>query len=112
MFLTHKVPMLIRPERLRSGDTVGIVAPASPPPDPQNIDRCVGALERLGFKPKLAPQARRRLGFLAGKDRERAADLMTLFTDPKVKAIFCVRGGYGAARLLPRLDYRVIRAHP
>jgi len=102
--------MPITPERLNAGDTLGIVAPASAPPDPLNIDRSVVVLERLGFKTKLALNVRKRWGFLAGSDRERAADLMKMFADPTVKAIICVRGGYGTARLLPLLDYRLIRA--
>ena len=95
--------MPLIPDRLNYGDTIGIIAPASAPPDPQNIDRSVEALERLGFKPKLAPNARKRLGFLAGNDCDRARDLMRMFTDRKVKAIICVRGGYGTSRLLPGL---------
>src|ERR1035441_3408539 len=104
--------MPIIPDRLTCGDTIGIIAPASAPPDPKNIDRSVAALERLGFKPKLSPNVRKRWGLLAGNGRDRASDLMKMFTDRKVKAIICVRGGYGTARLLPRLDYRVIRANP
>jgi muramoyltetrapeptide carboxypeptidase len=103
---------LLKPERLSPGDTVGIVTPASPPPDPKDIDGFVQAIERLGFKPKLAPHARSRHGFLAGTDRDRAADLMSLFADRRVKAVFCARGGYGAGRLLARLDYDAIRRHP
>jgi len=103
--------MLIRPRRLQPGDTLGIIAPASAPPDPRNLDRAVATLEKLGFKVKLAPNARKRLGFLAGHDRERAGDVMRLFADRRVNAILCVRGGYGAARLLPLLDYRAIRAN-
>lgn len=102
----------LKPERLSFGDTVGIVTPASAPPDPKSIDRFVKAVERLGFKPKLAAHARRRWGFLAGSDRDRADDLMKMFTDRRVKAIFCARGGYGAARLLSRLDYETIRRRP
>jgi muramoyltetrapeptide carboxypeptidase len=102
----------LKPARLNYGDVIGIVAPASPPPDPRNIDRAVATLERLGFKPRLAPHARKRRGFLAGNDRDRAGDLMQMFGDPKVKAIICVRGGYGTGRLLPRLDYKTIRANP
>jgi muramoyltetrapeptide carboxypeptidase len=104
--------MPIIPDRLNYGDTIGIIAPASAPPDPKNIDRSVAALKRLGFKPKLAPNVRKRWGFLAGNDRDRADDLMRMFTDRKVKALICVRGGYGTARLLPLLDYRTIRANP
>ncbi len=104
--------MASRPSRLNLGDTIGVVAPASPPPDPKSIDRGVAVLEGLGFKVRLASHARRRSGFLAGSDRERGSDLMKLFLDPKVRAIICVRGGYGAGRLLSLLDYEAIRAHP
>lgn len=104
--------MLIRPKRLEPGDTIGIVAPASAPPDPETIDRSVAVLEALGFKVRLARNVRRRRGFLAGNDRERASDLMRMFTDRRVSAMVCVRGGYGTARLLPLLDYRAIRANP
>jgi muramoyltetrapeptide carboxypeptidase len=104
--------MPVKPERLSPGDTIGIIAPASAPPDPKSIDHSVEAIERLGFKPKLGNHVRRRWGFLAGNDRERAGDLMRMVLDRKVKAILCVRGGYGTARLLSLLDYARIRAHP
>lgn len=103
---------LIKPERLRFGDVVGIVAPASAPSDPGDIDNSFAALEKLGFKPRLSANIRKRLGFLAGTDEERAGDLMTLFADREVKAIFCLRGGYGSARLLRLLDYHFIKRHP
>lgn len=102
----------LKPERLCFGDTVGIIAPASPPQDPKAVDRAAAALVRFGFKPKLAKNVRARLGFLAGTDRERAADLMAMFADKKVKAIICLRGGYGVARILDRLDYGVIQRNP
>ena len=102
----------IKPARLNFGDTVGLIAPASAPPDPQAIDRAAAALEKFGFKPKLAKNIRARHGFLAGSDPERAADVMQMFTDKAVKAIVCLRGGYGAARLLSRLDYDAIRRQP
>jgi muramoyltetrapeptide carboxypeptidase len=101
--------MLIRPRHLEPGATLGIIAPASAPPDPKNIDRAVAALEKLKFKIKLAKNVRQRHGFLAGSDRERAADLMQMFADRKVDGILCVRGGYGTARLLPLLDYAAIK---
>jgi muramoyltetrapeptide carboxypeptidase len=104
--------MPIKPERLNFGDTIGIIAPASAPPEAGAIDRSVEIIESLGFKPLLAPNVRKRWGFLAGSDRQRAGDLMRMFRDRKVKAILCVRGGYGTARLLPLLDYAAIRARP
>jgi muramoyltetrapeptide carboxypeptidase len=103
---------LLKPGRLCFGDTIGIIAPASAPPDPKAVDRAAGALEKFGFKPKFAKNVRARFGFLAGSDRERAADVMQMFADKKVKAVICLRGGYGAARILNRLDYGVIRRNP
>jgi muramoyltetrapeptide carboxypeptidase len=103
---------LLRPERLSFGDTVGIAAPASAPHQPKEIDHAIHALERLGFKPKPARHLRERLGFLAGSDRDRADDLMRLFADRNVKAIFCLRGGYGSGRLLSRLDFDLVRRNP
>jgi len=104
--------MLIRPQRLNPGDTIAIVAPASAPADPAAIDRSVAAIEALGFKPRLAPNVHKRMGFLAGTDRERAADLMNMFAAANVRAIVCLRGGYGTGRLIPLLDFGAIRRHP
>jgi muramoyltetrapeptide carboxypeptidase len=100
---------LIKPERLRFGDTVGVIAPASAPDDPADVDNFAEALKNLGFKPKLAPNLRKRLGFLAGDDQARASDLMAMFSDTEVKAIICLRGGYGSARISRMLDYHVIK---
>ena len=104
--------MPAKPPRLEPGDAIAVIAPASAPPDPATIDSSVCTLEHLGYKPRLAPNVRRRWGFLAGSDRERADDLMRMFADTQVKAVLCVRGGYGTARLLPLLDFNVIRSNP
>lgn len=103
---------LIKPERLRSGDVVGIVAPASPANSDDDLDRHAAALVKLGFQPRFAPNVRKGLGYLAGDDQSRASDLMAMFGDPDVKAILCARGGYGSARLLRLLDYHFIKRHP
>ena len=103
---------LLKPPRLRKGDAVAIIAPASAPPDPASLDRAVTAVTELGFVPRLGANARSRHGFLAGDDSARLADLMNAFSDPEVKAIICHRGGYGTARLLAQLDYGLIRRNP
>lgn len=110
--VTARPRALIRPPPLGAGDTIGIIAPASPAPDPKRLDIGVAKLESLGFKVKLSRHVRARLGFLAGPDRDRARDLMTMFTDREVQGILCLRGGYGTPRLLPLLDYALIRRHP
>jgi muramoyltetrapeptide carboxypeptidase len=104
--------MPTKPARLKNGDTLGVVAPASAPANPKNIDLALAALERLGFKARPATNLRKRWGFLAGTDRERADDLMEAFGDNTINGIICLRGGYGTARLLPLLDYETIQLNP
>src|SRR5580692_3735213 len=106
----NKMPLI--PKHLAPGDTVALIAPASAPVNAAIIDLCIALLRALGFKVQLGRHARKRHGFLAGQDRERAGDLMRAFTDPRVAGIFCVRGGYGTARLLPLLNYETIRRRP
>jgi muramoyltetrapeptide carboxypeptidase len=102
----------IKPPRLRPGDTLGLVAPASPAPDDTRIEKGVRYLESQGFRVKPGHYLSARHGFCAGTDAQRAADLNTMFRDPVVKGIFCLRGGYGSGRLLPLLDTAAIRRHP
>lgn len=92
-----------KPKSLKEGDTVLICAPASPPISKSAFDDAIKLVEKLGYNPKLGKNAKRREGFLAGTDSERAADLIQGLQDPKVKAIMCIRGGYGSARTLPML---------
>jgi len=106
------VRSIIFPPRLAFGDTIGIAAPASPPDKPGVIDDAIARLTKLGFKIKQGKSLRKREGYLAGTDEERAADINALFADPGVKGIFALRGGYGSCRILPLLDYAAIRAHP
>jgi muramoyltetrapeptide carboxypeptidase len=97
------------------GDCVGVVAPAShiPRGNEEYLEQGVGQLRAMGFEVRCSPALlKRKHLYLAGKDQERAEELMTMFLDPEVKAILCSRGGYGAQRLIPYLDPEVIRSHP
>jgi muramoyltetrapeptide carboxypeptidase len=76
------------------------------------LENGIRYLEHLGYRVKLGKHAFKENGYLAGRDRERADDINRMFHDPKVKAIFCARGGYGTPRLLSLLDYDAIRANP
>ena len=100
------------PPRLRPGDTVGLVAPASAVTLPAELDRAVHWISGMGLVPKLASHVGDQHGYLAGTDADRAADLDTMFADAEVRAIFAVRGGWGGARILPLLDWATIRANP
>jgi muramoyltetrapeptide carboxypeptidase len=102
---------LVKPPRLRPGDTVGLVNPATAAFETQPIEIMVEALESLDLKVRLGANYYDRHGYFAGTDQARASDINTFFADPDIRMIFA-RGGWGAARLLPLLDYDAIAANP
>jgi muramoyltetrapeptide carboxypeptidase len=105
-------PGAVHPARLSPGDVVGLVDPASATWEPIDIDIVEDTLAALGLAAKRGPHLLDRRGSLAGADRDRAADVMAMFTDPAVKAVLPVRGGWGCARILPHLDFDAIRRNP
>lgn len=105
-------PRTIRPGRLRPGDTIGLVNPAGAVWEPVNVEIVAESLAALGFKTKRGANLLARRGYFAGDDEQRAADLNGMFADPDVRAIHCVRGGWGSARLLPLLDWKTIAKNP
>lgn len=102
----------VRPRRLRPGDTVGLVSPASPVAEALDVQLAVESFEAMGLRVRMGRFARERHGYFAGSDRERAADLEAMFRDESVAAVFALRGGWGSARILPLVDFEVIRANP
>lgn len=103
--------MIVKPSRLHRGDTVGIIAPASPP-NLENLQRSLAFLSDLGLKVKMGQHVEQINGYLAGSDNERIEDLHTMFQDGEVKAIICAGGGYGTARIADRIDYSLVAANP
>ena len=69
-------------------------------------------LEAIGLKAKVGDHVMDRFGYLAGTDEDRAADINAAFADPRIDAVFALRGGWGASRILPYLDFDVIRKNP
>lgn len=102
----------LKPPALKKGDLIGIVSPASSPDDFSRIEKGISYLEGLGYSVKLGKHIYKRLGYLSASDDERAEDLNEMFADPQVRAIICVRGGYGTPRILDKIDYRVIKRNP
>lgn len=102
----------IKPKKLQKGDLIGIISPASSIDDPSKIDKGVSYLENLGYRVILGKNVGKYKGYLAGDDNERLADFHAMFENKNVKAIFCLRGGYGASRLLDKIDYKIIKSHP
>jgi muramoyltetrapeptide carboxypeptidase len=103
---------ILKPPALKKGDVIGIVSPASSPDDFTRIEQGVKYLESLGYRVKLGKHIFKRYGYLSSTDDERADDLNEMFADEKVKAIICVRGGYGTPRLLDKVDYNLIKKKP
>ena len=101
-----------KPARLKAGDEVRLVAPAGALFQKVRLEIAFENMIGLGLKPTAGTHALDRHGYFAGTDEDRAADLMAAFSDPNVKAIFALSGGWGAARLLPLLDFDVIKANP
>lgn len=94
-----------------------MVSPSGPTapggaPTPEDVARVRRTLHALGFRTVVAPHAFDVRGYLAGTDADRASDLQEAFADPRIQGILCIRGGYGAHRLLDRLDYGLIAEHP
>jgi muramoyltetrapeptide carboxypeptidase len=101
----------IRPARLDDGARIGIVSPAYWLDD-ERFQRAVGVFENAGFTIARGKSTQLRQDIFAGSPEARAADIMAMFADPSIDAIICARGGYGGNRVLPLLDYDVIRDNP
>ncbi len=108
----EKPPEVIKPRRLRPGDTVVLVNPAGATFSRVDADIASEHLEALGLKVRRAPHLFDRRGYLAGSDTDRAGDINQQFADTAVGGLIALRGGWGCARILGLLDYSLIRAHP
>jgi muramoyltetrapeptide carboxypeptidase len=102
----------IFPERLHTGDTVALVSSAFRAPDDSTIQFAKERLETLGLHVKFGKSVFSHNNYFAGTDQERAQDINNMFASPEVKAIFEVRGGWGANRVLPYLNYTLIKRNP
>ncbi len=103
---------IIKPKKLSKRDLIGIISPASSPDDLSKINNGVQYLEKLGYRVEVGKNAGKVYGYLAGHNEERLADLHYMFKKKEVKAIICTRGGYGSARLLDKIDYKLIEQNP
>ncbi|CAM3190540.1 LD-carboxypeptidase [Filibacter tadaridae] len=103
--------MKIRPQRLQQGDTIGIIAPSSPP-NQENLQKSLAFLEELGLKWQFGKHVKTAHGYLAGTDEERLEDLEDMFANPNVKGIICAGGGYGSARFTDKIDLQLMNENP
>jgi muramoyltetrapeptide carboxypeptidase len=103
---------ITKPKKLKQGDLIGIISPASSPDDLSKINRGVEYLEKLGYRVEIGKNVGTKEGYLAGSDLQRLSDLHEMFNNKNIKAIFSIRGGYGSGRLLDKIDYRLIGNNP
>ncbi|KAF0140841.1 MAG: peptidase U61 LD-carboxypeptidase A [Stygiobacter sp.] len=103
---------IVKPKRLKPGEVIGVISPASSPEDLSKINRGVTYLEKLGYRVEIGKNVGMKEGYLAGSDKQRLDDLHDMFKRKDIRAIFCVRGGYGSGRLLDKIDYNLIKKNP
>ncbi|WP_445490686.1 S66 peptidase family protein [Niallia sp. 03133] len=101
----------LKPIRLQKGDTVAVIAPASPP-NKTNVEKGIAFLENIGLKVNFGNNLFRHYGYLAGSDQQRLDDFHWAFADKDIKGIICACGGYGTARIAEGIDYSIIEANP
>ncbi len=102
----------VKPAALPDNPLVGLIAPASPIYQSEDFNKMVKSLKALGFRLKAGESVQKQFGYLAGIDSARADDLNSMFRDPEIDAILCIRGGYGSNRILGLIDYDLISENP
>ena len=102
---------ILHPPKLKHGDTVAIIAPASVP-DCDNVERAVAEFEKVGLHTKTYRDFYKPFGYLSGDDNARAKEINSAFNDSEINGIFCARGGYGTPRILDRIDYAAFQNQP
>lgn len=102
---------MFKPKALKLGDTIGIIAPSSPA-DIDKVYKARSYINNMGFKVKLGKSCFETWGYLSGVDSIRAEDLDNMFADKEVDGILCLRGGYGASRILDKINFNIVKDNP
>ncbi len=103
---------IIKPKVLNSGDIVGIIAPGTAVTDPADIQKAVQVLEYFSLKSKISDNLINGSGYKSRSVEERTDDIHKMFLDKEIKAVFCIRGGYGSPQILDNIDYNIIKSNP
>ena len=105
---------LVIPPKLKLGELIGVVSPASPPKGEKSnqYNNGLSYLSKKGYRILEGQFVKSENGYLAGTDEQRAFDFNSMLKNPEIKAIFCSRGGYGTPRILEKIDYRTARKSP
>lgn len=105
-------PALVRPRRLKPGDSVALLTPSTEVMDPDLLVMARETCEFFGLKPVMMPSVGKRPVNFAESVRSRAADFNQAWADPKLAAVFCMRGGFGSQHILDQIDFESIRRNP
>lgn len=103
--------MIIKPEALKPGAKVALIAPSSYVEE-EKMELSMASIEFLGLEALVYPSCTLKHGYFAGEDKMRAKDINEAFANPEAEAVFCLRGGYGATRILPLVDYKIVKNNP
>lgn len=112
VFMKGKIVNIIKPKKLKKGDTLGIIAPSGAFRAPERLEKALNLLEGEGFKVKVSEKLFDVERYMAGNDETRAKEIEKFFADDEVDGIICARGGYGAIRLIDKINYDIIRQNP
>jgi muramoyltetrapeptide carboxypeptidase len=104
-------PTPVKPPKLKPGDSIGLISPGSFIND-EKLKKAITNLESLGLNVHLSKNIRAQKGFTAGSIKQRVDDIHEMFSKNEIKGIWCARGGYGCAELLPHIDYSLISKNP
>lgn len=102
----------IKPPALKAGDTVAITSPAGAVWDENQVETFTNILKGFGFIVVHGKTLKEKFGYFAGTDNLRANELNSFFADKNIKGIFCMKGGWGCARILDKIDYDTIKKNP
>lgn len=102
----------LKAKRLKAGDTIAISSPAGAVWDDAQVEKFTSILSSFGFNVILCSTLKRKVGYFSGTDDQRVKELNDLFANKAVNGIFCMKGGWGCARILDKLDYNLIAQNP
>lgn len=103
---------LIKPQKLKKGDTIGILATAGAVEEKENVLRAKKFFENRGYKVVLSENVFDEFRYLSGTDEKKIEEMHKFFSNPEINAIICMRGGYGGIRLIKKMNYDLIRNNP
>jgi muramoyltetrapeptide carboxypeptidase len=106
------LPSVIKPPSLKAGDTIAVSSPAGAVWDDAQVEKFTGILQSIGFKVKPGETLKQKYGYFAGTDEFRAGELNRFILDKEVQAIFCMKGGWGCARLFDGINFEAVKSNP